>query len=66
MVRECFPGLSGDDPGSHAARVDAGAVVVSHGNRLPCVTAMMLLESREMNSVSTEGEFSKGSRTSFI
>lgn len=46
-------------------RVDAGALV-SLGNRLPCATAMMLLESREMNSVSTEGEFPKGSRTAFL
>ena len=59
MVREFFPGCSGDDPGSHAARIDAGAVVVSHGNCLPSVTAMILLESREMNSVSAEGESPK-------
>ena len=45
--------------------VDADTLV-SRRNLLPCATAMMLLESREMNSVSTESEFPKGSRTAFL
>ena len=54
-----LPGLLRRWPGSHAAGIGAGAAVVSYGNCLPSSTAVMLLESREMNSVSAEGESPK-------